>query len=172
MARQIGISLAEALRTVGLTLETDGAHRATLVVGADGVIVESLPDGRRRVYTWDDVLAESERQREQRQAPGGAASWVAPQALTHWSALLRIVGQLLDTRRIGACTIDASVAPSHAPRDCQVRAIVDDQVLVDGDDVQMHLTQVRTRQIALQQPPMPLDYDAPRRPWWAFWRRD
>ena len=43
--------------------------------------------------------------------------------------------------------------------------------LVVGDDVQMHLTQVRTRQIAVHQPPTSLD-DEPWRPWWALWRRD
>jgi hypothetical protein len=103
--------------------------------------------------------------------PSGAASWIAPLALTRWSALLRIVGQLLDTRRVAACSIDAAVAVLNAPRECEVRAMVGDEMVVDGDDVQIHLTQVRTRQIAVQQPSTSLEDDEPHRPWWAFWQR-
>ena len=171
MARSVGLSLAEALRTVGVALDSDGVRRAELLVDADGVTVDSSPDGKRRQYTWADVLAESQRQREQRESHSGAASWIAPLALTRWSALLRIVGQLLDTRRVAACSIQAAVAAPSAPRECEVRVMVGDAMVVDGDDVQMHLTQVRTRQIAVQQPSTSLEDDEPRRPWWAFWQR-
>jgi hypothetical protein len=49
--------------------------------------------------------------------------------------------------------------------------MVGDEMVVDGDDVQIHLTQVRTRQIAVQQPSTSLEDDEPHRPWWAFWQR-
>jgi hypothetical protein len=48
MARSNGLSLAEALRTVGVALDSDGVRRAELLVDADGVTVDSSPDGKRR----------------------------------------------------------------------------------------------------------------------------
>lgn len=170
MARPPGFSLAEALRTVGGALEPHGAQRARLHVTTGGVTVEATAGGR--AYTWDELLALSREQQRQRQAQVDTTSWVAPLALTHWPALLRIVGQLLDTRRVTTCEIDATLAPIDAPRDCQLRALVGDDVVVDGDDVQMHLLRVRTQQIAVQQPPTPLESAAPSHPWWAIWRRD
>ncbi len=171
MARPPGLSMAEALRTVGSALEPHGVARVELHVTAAGVAVERADGAERRAYSWGDLQRLSEQQRQQRQEDADAASWVAPLALTRWSALLRIVGQLLDGRRLGECVIDAMLATPAAPRDCQVRVLVGDDVLVDGDDVRMHLVRVRTRQIARQHPPLPLASAAPERPWWAVWRR-
>jgi hypothetical protein len=124
-------------------------------------------------YSWDEVADESRRQQEQRRPQTGAAAWVAPLALTRWSALLRIVGQLLDARRVtAACVLDTTLATPDNPRDYQVRVLVNDEVVVDGDDVQVHLLRVRTQQIAGQQPPAPPEHAESRRPWWAVWRRD
>jgi hypothetical protein len=171
MARPGGFPMAEALRTVGTTLEPHAVSRVELRITAAGVAVEPASGVEGRSYSWEELQRESERQRQQRQAQPDAASWVAPLALTRWSALLRIVGQLLDTRRVGECVVDATVASPAAPRDCQVRVLVGDDVLVDGDDVQMHILRVRTQQIAAQQSPAPLESAEPRRPWWAVWRR-
>ncbi|HEY7060034.1 MAG TPA: hypothetical protein VII06_01035 [Chloroflexota bacterium] len=172
MARPAGFSKAEALRTVGSALEPHAVPRVELRITDGGVAVEPQAGAERRAYTWDELARVSEEQRQQRHAGSEASSWVAPLALTRWSALLRIVGQLLDTRRVGECVVDASVAVSETPRDCQVRVLVGDEVVIDGDDVQMHLLRVRTGQIAQQQPPTPLERAAPSRPWWAIWRRD
>jgi hypothetical protein len=171
MARPAGFSMAEALRTVGMTLEPHAVSRVEIQITAAGVAVAPASGAESRSYSWDELARESQRQRQQRQAEGEVASWVAPLALTRWSALLRIVGQLLDTRHVGECVVDASLASPTEPRDCQVRALVGDDVVVDGDDVQMHILRVRTQQIAQREPPTPLESAEPRHPWWAVWRR-
>src|SRR4051794_27086518 len=171
MARPAGYSMAEALRTAGRTLEPQAAGGPGRHVTTAGIAVAAGGAVAGRACSWDDLLAASAQERQQRQAGADATAWVAPLALTRWSALLRIVGQLLDTRRIGDCVIDATLAPATEPRDCQVRVLVGDDVLVDGDDVRMHILRVRTQQIAAQEPATPLEPLALRRPWWAFWRR-
>jgi hypothetical protein len=171
MARPAGFSMAEALRTVGSALESHPISRVELRITAEGVEIAPASGAAPRAYSWDDLRRESERQQQQRQAQPEAASWVAPLALARWSALLRITGQLMDTRHVGACVVDATLASTTSPRDCQVRVLVGDDVVIDGDDVQMHILRVRTQQIAVQQPPTPLESAAPRRPWWAVWRR-
>jgi hypothetical protein len=163
--------MAEALRTVGILLEPYAVSRVELQIATAGIAVAPASGAEPRTYSWDELQRESERQRQQRQERPDAASWVAPLALTRWSALLRIVGQLLDTRRVGECMVDASLASPATPRDCTVRVLVGDDVLVDGDDVQMHILRVRTQQIAAQQPPAPLESVEPHHPWWAIWRK-
>src|SRR5690349_5891014 len=103
MARPAGLSMAEALRTVGSALEPHGVQRVELRISGGGVVVQPQTGAEQRAYTWDELARASEEQRQQRQTGGEAGSWVAPLALTRWSALLRIVGQLLDTRRVGEC---------------------------------------------------------------------
>jgi hypothetical protein len=162
--------LQEALRTLGLGLEVAKVPRAELAIDGQGIAVETTTVYGRRVYSWSDLESQARAQQGHRRAQPRAAPWMDPAALTRWSVLLRIVGQLLDAHGTRACIIRAAPAPADDPPAFAVEATADERVLVDTEDVRMQLlrlrAQVDTRQTAAAAAALP------RRPWWAIWRRN
>jgi hypothetical protein len=91
-----------------------------------------------------------------------------PAALTRWSVLLRVVGQLLDAQGVSDCEIDAAVASPDSPEGCRVQVTTDGRTVLDSEAVRLQLLRLRTRYIeARDRAPEP----EPSRPWWAFWRK-
>ena len=119
--------------------------------------------------TWHEIEAQSRSQQEHRRNQPRPAPWMDPAALTRWSVLLRVVGQLLDAQGVSDCVIDAAVASEDAPEGCRVQVTADDRVVLDSEAVRLQLLRLRTKYIEARDcAPEP----APERPWWAFWRRE
>ncbi len=159
--------LQEALRTLGLALEVSRVPRVEMVVDAQGVTIETTTAFGVRRYTWQEIEVQSRAQQQHRRATGRPAPWMDPMALTRWSVLLRVVGQMLDAQGVGECVIHAAPAPADAPEACRVQVRVGQRVIVDSEAVRLHLLRLRTRQSEAA----PQAAVASARPWWAFWRR-
>ncbi len=162
------ISLQEALRTLGLGLEVAKVRRADIVVTSTGIDVDTPGEYGHRTYDWGDLGSQSRAQQRHRRPTPRAASWMDPAALTRWSVLLRVIGQLLDAQGIRECTMQVSVATPDDPQECRVTVRANGRVMVDNEQVQLQLLRLRTRYVdarAVEPPPA-------RRPWWAIWRRD
>jgi hypothetical protein len=165
-ARTFDLTLQEALRTVGLSLEAGRVPRATLVLDEAGISVQTQVDYGYRTFSWADIAGLSRSQRAQRQPAGQPPPWLDPLALTRWSVVLRVVGRLLDERQLAACRIEAAPAPPGAPDACAVVVTLGDQPVFDQAAVRECLDQLRALRRSRAEPPR-----QPRGPWWAFWRR-
>lgn len=161
----VDLSLEEALRTLGLTLEVGDVRRAQLTIDPVGIVVRAGGAYGRREYRWSAL----DRQSRAQQAYRGASPPTGADPLTgaRWSALLRVVGHLLDARGVHYCHVDGTLAEPEAPHGCQVRAKVADRVVLDSDEVREHLRWLRDQRIDVQH----ADTLPAPRPWWAVWRR-
>lgn len=164
--RTFDLTLQEALRTVGLSLEAGRVPRATLVLDEAGISVQTQVDYGCRTFSWADIAGLSRSQRAQRQATGQPPPWLDPLALTRWSVVLRVVGRLLDDRQLAACRIEAAPAPVGAPDGCAVLVTVGEQPVFDQAAVVECLEHLRALRQGRGESPR-----QPRGPWWAFWRR-
>jgi hypothetical protein len=168
--RSVGaVSLQEALRTLGLGLEVNKVGRVELTVNPSGIQMATTSAYGIRKYTWQEIGAQSRAQQEHRRAQPRSAPWMDPAALTRWSVLLRVVGQLLDAQGVSDCVIDAAVAAADSPEGCRVQVTTEERAVLDSEAVRLQLLRLRTKYIeARDQGPEP----EPSRPWWAFWRRE
>jgi hypothetical protein len=169
-ARSVGpVSLQEALRTVGLGLEVNKVSRVELTINLSGIQIATTSAYGVRNYTWQEIEAQSRSQQEHRRAQPRPAPWMDPAALTRWSVLLRVVGQLLDAQGVSDCVIDAGVASVDSPEGCRVQVTAEGRAVLDSEAVRLQLLRLRTRYIEARD-------RAPEgetgRPWWAFWRRE
>jgi len=163
--RALDLTLQEALRTVGLSLEAGRVPRATLVLSESGLSVQTQVDYGCRTLAWAEVAGLSRGQRAQRQATGQPPPWLDPLALTRWSVLLRTVGRLLDERQLVLCRVEAAPAPVAAPTACTVTVSVAGEPVFDERAVIECIERLRARRPIRPAEPQP------RGPWWAFWRR-
>ncbi len=163
------VSLQEALRTVGLGLEVSRVSRVELTIETAGVMINTTTTYGVRKYSWQEIETQSRAQQGHRRPQPRAAPWVDAAALTRWSVLLRIVGQLLDQQGVGDCVVQASVAPSDDPEACRVQVVADDRIVLDGEAVRRQLRQLRTKYVEARAQVAP---PPPSRPWWAFWRKE
>jgi hypothetical protein len=161
------IFLQEALRTLGLGLEVAKVPRAAIVLGADGIEVDVKGEYGRRTYTWADLESQSQSQQRHRRSQPRSAPWMDPTALTRWSVLLRVIGQLLDAQQIRQAEMRLAVATQEAPDHCRVQVTAGDKVVVDEEQVRLHLLRLRTRRADARSSAS----TAPGRPWCAIWRR-
>jgi hypothetical protein len=161
------IALQEALRTLGLGLELAMVRQAEIIIAADGIEVDVKGEYGRRTYAWEDLESQSHAQRRHRRPQPRPAPWMDPTALTRWSVLLRVIGQLLDAQQIRQAAMRVAVATPEAPDDCRVQVTAGDKVVVDEEQVRLHLLRLRTRRPAARS----TDSTARGRPWWAIWRR-
>jgi hypothetical protein len=169
-ARSVGpVSLQEALRTVGLGLEVAKVGRVVLTVNLAGIQVATTSAYGVRNYTWHELEAQSRSQQEHRRAQPRPAPWMDPAALTRWSVVLRVIGQLLDAQGVSDCVIDAAVASEDAPEGCRVQVTAEDRVVLDSEAVRLQLLRLRTKYIEARDRTPAESSD---RPWWAFWRRE
>jgi hypothetical protein len=161
------VPLQDALRTIGYGLEASRVRRARLVLNAAGIVVETTGAYAVRSYTWDDLAVQVRVQRGLRQAGGPATD---PWTLTRWSVLLRATGLLLDSHSVRVGEIEAAVAPSDAPRDCQLTVKVGDHVIFTAAAIHERLNWLRLRHAADR--PDPLTPAASARPsWLPHWPR-
>ena len=135
----------DALRTIGYGLEASRVRRAWLVLNAAGILVEPTGAYAARSYTWDDLAVQVRVQRGLRQ-PGGPAA--DPWTLTRWSVLLRATGLLLDSHGVRACEIEATVAPSDAPRAPRLTVRASDHVIFTAAAIHERLDWLRQRHAA------------------------
>jgi hypothetical protein len=163
------VSLQAALRTVGLGLEVSQVGRVEITITMSGLQIVTTTGYGVRHYSWQEIDAQSRSQQEHRRAQPRSAPWMDPTALTRWSVLLRVIGQLLDAQGVADCVIDAAVAPPEAPENCRVQVIAEGQVVLDSEAVRLQLLRLRTTYIdARERTPQPVA----QHPWWAFWRRN
>jgi hypothetical protein len=160
--------MQEALRTLGLGLEVGKVRRTDIVVHAGGIEVDARGEYGHRIYDWNDLESQSRAQQRHRRPQARPAPWMDPAALTRWSVLLRVVGQLLDAQEIRECHIQAAVATPDSPQECRVEVVSGGKVVVDEEQVQLHLLRLRTRHVDRRS----AEASGDRRPWWAIWRRD
>jgi hypothetical protein len=158
-----GLSLDEALRTLAHGLDVGKVRRAELTVEATGVGITTNAEYGRRHYTWDNLASQSQAQRGYQRPKGGRPPWLEADAFTHWTVLLRVVGQMLEAKGVRNCLIDAMVATADAPDEWAVAVTVGDQRVLTADDVQFHLLRLRAGYTEHQA--------GSDRPWWAIWRR-
>ncbi len=160
------LPLQDALRTIGYGLEASRVRRARLQLSAAGVVVETTGAYAVRSYSWDDLVVQVRVQRGLRQ-PGGPAA--DPWTLTRWSVLLRATGLLLDAQSVRQAEIEAAVAPSDAPRACQLTVRVGEQVVLTAAAIHERLEWLRLRHAADRaEPAVPA---APRPAWRLRWPR-
>jgi hypothetical protein len=163
------MSLQDALRTIGLGLEVNKVTRIELTIAPSGVTVGTTSTYGVRKYAWSELETQSRAQQGSRRTSTRAAPWLDPAALTRWSVLLRIVGQLLDQQGVGECMVEASIASPEEPEACRARVTADGRVVLDSEAVRLQLLRLRTKHIeARERAPA----EPPARPWWAFWRKE
>jgi hypothetical protein len=159
------LALEEALRALGLTLEVGDVRRAQLTIDPVGIVVRAGGAYGRREYRWSELERQSRAQQAYRGTrPPGARD---PGTATRWSALLRVVGYLLDREQIHYCVVDATLAEPEAPDAFQVRVKVADRVVLETDAVGAHLRWLRSQQVDVHH----AEALPAHRPWWAIWRR-
>jgi hypothetical protein len=162
------LSMQEAMRTIGLGPEVNKVTRVEIAIDSAGVTINTNSTYGVRKYSWQEIQAQSRAQQADRRARSRAALWMDPIALTRWSVLLRIVGQLLDQQGIGECVVEAAIASPDEPEAWRAQVIADDQVVLDSEAVRLQLLRLRTRHVeAREKGPLP----ATDRPWWAFWQK-
>ncbi len=137
------LSLREALRTIGHGLEARRARRLHLTVDDVGVTVEPPGVDGCRIYAWADLDRLSRAQLHSGRSHAGRPHGLAVWSLTRWSVLLRVAGQLLDSQGIRACRLEAAIG--DAPHTCEVRAAVDERVVLESLAVRLHWLRLRTR---------------------------
>jgi hypothetical protein len=161
------LNLEEALRAVGQDLEGRGVSYAEVRLAPLGITVETTQPYARQEYSWGNLGIRVGAPGERAGTAAEGAPWHDLLALTHWSVLLALVGQILDRRqRVRGYLIEAEVAPANAPTACQVRVSVGGEAVLGTEEVHEQLLRVRARGAI---PPAPAPPPAP--PWWAFWRR-
>jgi hypothetical protein len=122
------VSLQETLRTIGNELERRPVRQVQIVIDAGGVAVDSR--GEQDAYwhySWADIALLSRGQIARRTPQQQAPPWIDPWALTRWSVLLRVTGQLLDAQGMERCTVEAALGPT--PEAVELR------ILVAGEEV-------------------------------------
>jgi hypothetical protein len=153
---------------VGLGLEVNKVSHVELTITLSGIQLGTTSTYGVRNYTWHEIHSQSRSQQEHRRVQSRPAPWLDPAALTRWSVLLRVVGQLLDAQGVSDCVIDAAVATPDVPEACRVQVITDGRSVLDSEAVRLQLLRLRTKYIEARE-------QAPERetsrPWWAFWRR-
>jgi hypothetical protein len=162
------ISLQEAMRTVGLGLDVAKVSRIEMTIETLGVTIGTTTTYGVREYTWQEIETQSRAQQGHRRAQPRAAPWMEPAALTRWSVLLRILGQLLDQQGVGDCVVEASIASPDEPEACRVQVVADGRVVLDSEAMRLQLLRLRTKYIEAREKAGP---GAGSRPWWAFWRK-
>ncbi len=114
------LSYQEALRSLGALLDAAVAGRASLRVGAEGIVVESAGLGTQR-YLWEHLVALSGARATLRGLVAGSAG----PPLTSWESLLRLAGRALDCTGLGRFELHASVASAGEPTRCYLEVTVD-----------------------------------------------
>src|SRR4051812_25607868 len=87
------ISLEEALRTIASDLEAAGASAAQLTFGHQTIKLETPGLTKARDYRWSELAVRSRTQVTRRRAEA-SSPYPDLLALTRWSVLLRLTGQL------------------------------------------------------------------------------
>src|SRR5207248_3371662 len=116
------ISLEDALRIVGDSLEAHHVRQADLTVDAAGIAVHADWWCGYRRFPWEELAGVARQYVAQRQIPPRARSWRDPFNLARWSVVLRLTGHLLAARDIWACSIEATLDPSPDASRLRVRA--------------------------------------------------
>jgi hypothetical protein len=154
------LTLPEALRTIGLSLERLRVPEAQVAVTAAGITVDTSTAYGRHEYSWNLIAIHSTAHQE------GRGHWRPSEAdrklagLTRWSVLLRIIGQVLEDDGVRECVIEATVADQAAPPPWRVLVTVNGQPYLRTEDVQVHV--LRLEQRAAARPPEPPAPDPPR----------
>jgi hypothetical protein len=138
------LSLQETLRTIGNALEKQRVQQVQIVIVPSGVTVDSR-GGRDAYwhYTWADVAAQSRLQTARRTPQPQPAPWMDPWALTRWSVLLRVTGQLLDAQGIDSCTVEAALGAT--PEAVLLRVVVAGQEVFRRTEVGVELWRLRAQ---------------------------
>jgi hypothetical protein len=154
------LSMQETLRTIGNELEARQAQQVQIVIEAGGVAVASRGEHDAYWhYTWADVAAQLRVQIARRTAQPQPLPWRDPWALTRWSVLLRVTGQLLDTRGIDVCTVEGALGAT--PEAVVLRVLIRGEEVFRRTEVSVQLWRLRS------QPRSGVPAAAPpERPWW------
>jgi hypothetical protein len=160
------VTLEAALRLVGHELEGRGVTYVEVRLAPLGITVETTQPYARQDFSWGNLGIRLRSAGEQSATVAEPEPWLDLLALTRWSVLLALVGQILDRRRLRSYLIEAEVAAPATPTACQVRVSVGGEPVLGTDEVQEHLLRLRARGM-VRPPPAP----ARSRPWWAFWQR-
>ena len=139
------ITLEEALRTLGLALETIQPQRVTFTIDLDGIRVDVRGASGSGFYRWDDLLVLQRSWQAQRRIPPPRGPLADPWSLARWSVLLRAAGALLDRHQITGCVLQASAVSAGPPQDATLHAIVDGRELFDTQDVRQYILRQRLR---------------------------
>jgi hypothetical protein len=158
--RRHALTRQEALRTLELAPEVAQVRRAELSVDESGMIVDTNTAYGCRTFSWEEI----ERQSRAQPQP---TPWMDPVALTQWTVLLRVIGQLLDERDLPGCIIAVQVATPEDPQSCRVCVTDRGQTVFDEEAVRLQV--LRRRSQRGESPPA---VEPSRRPWWMPWRRD
>jgi hypothetical protein len=146
-----GLTLPEALRTIGLSLEPLKIPEAQVAVTPSGITVTASGAYGRHEYAWNLIAIRSSAHQESRgeRAPRRADAKLA--GLTRWSVLLRLVGQVLEDDGVREFVVDASVAEQDTAPPWRVVVQVNGRPYMRTEDLQVHL--LRLEQQAAAQPP-------------------
>jgi hypothetical protein len=137
------LSLQDALRTVGYSLEASATRRARFLVDASGVRIETRGAYGIRGYTWHDLLIQTQAMQNLRRSGGPRDPALDPWTFTRWSVLLRVTGALLDLGNVRDCRIDASVQVAAPPQECRLSVVVGRQIVATTTAIQELLDALR-----------------------------
>lgn len=135
------VSLPGALRTAGLDLVPTAVQYAQITVTAQAVKIETTAPYTRRQYGWSDLSLRSIAQQESRRAGSRPAPCLDPLALTRWSVLPRLIGQIIVAERLQSCAIEAERAPTV----CHVSVTAGGRTRLTEDDLFLYLLRARQR---------------------------
>ena len=162
------LTLAEALRSIGFLIELDEVGRAQVMVGPDGISVDTTFAAGTRAYSWRDVANASEAQRRLRGQPAPPGRSRDPGLLTRWPVLLRLIGELLDARGVRECVIQVAIAAPDAPQNIEMLVTNAGQEILLPEDVRLHLLR---RGAQPRNQPEKGASTLGQAPAWQFWRR-
>jgi hypothetical protein len=140
-----GLTLAEALRTVGLSLEAQGVRQASLAVTASGITVSGFGDFGQRVYPWTLIAIRSTSYHENRGEAARDSPWPTLPDLTRWPVLLRTVGQLLDADGPRECGVAAALSDEPGELPWQVDVTMAGETYLRTEDVQVYALRLQPR---------------------------
>jgi hypothetical protein len=154
--------LQETLRIIGLELETRPPLSAQLTISEHGIVVQAAGESRALSYTWGDLAAQVEAERSHRRGASSGAGKRDAGALTRWSVLLRVIGQLLDAQGVQDCHIEAAPRLPMSPDPCRVTVTVAGRVVFREAAIEEQAMLLRVRRGVTT---------SRQRDKWKFWRR-
>jgi hypothetical protein len=149
-------------------IELDEVRRAQVMVGPDGILVDTTFEAGTRAYSWADVANASEAQRRLRGQPAPPGRSRDPGLLTRWPVLLRLIGELLDAQGVREFVIQVAIAAPDAPQKIEMLVTTEGREILWPEDVTLHLL----RRGAQPRDPREKGGSALGQvPAWQFWRR-